>query len=185
MRLAAAEGNDREAFGPGAARMPTRVRRQRKSATHSCRLENASAMCSSAVEDVGIAGRLDRTTASGTRLARGPRMVHLLATLALLFSLADHWTTYVCLRAAVAGWEVSEANPLADWLFRRLGLAEGLWLDTVVTVLVLAFVVRTPRIARPLKIGALSMLVVTTGWAVANNLQAVARLGLSLTGAAQ
>ncbi len=111
-------------------------------------------------------------------------MVHILAALALLFSLADHWTTYLCLRAQVAGWEVSEANPLADWLFQRFGLAEGLAIDTLVTVLVLAFLVQTPRVARPLKMGALAVLIATTAWAVANNLQAVSVLGLSLTGRA-
>ena len=111
-------------------------------------------------------------------------MVHILAALALLFSLADHWTTYLCLRAQVAGWEVSEANPLADWLFQRFGLAEGLAIDTLVTVAVLAFLVRTPRIARPLKMGALGVLIATTAWAVANNLHAVTLLGLSLTGSA-
>ncbi|HEY8123006.1 MAG TPA: DUF5658 family protein [Myxococcota bacterium] len=107
-------------------------------------------------------------------------MVQILAALALLFSLADHWTTYLCLRTRVAGWEVTEANPLADWLFQRFGLAEGLLIDTVVTVLVLAFLVQTPRIARPLKMGALGLLISTTAWAVANNLQAVQQLGLSL-----
>jgi hypothetical protein len=111
-------------------------------------------------------------------------MVHILAALALLFSLADHWTTYLCLRAHVAGWEVTEANPLADWLFQRFGLAEGLAIDTLVTVVVLAVLVRTPRIARPLKLGALAVLIATTAWAVANNLQAVTVLGLSLTGSA-
>jgi hypothetical protein len=110
-------------------------------------------------------------------------MVNLLASLALLFSLADHWTTYLCLNTQVAGWQVTEANPIADWLFVRFGLAQGLWIDTVVTVLVLAFLVRTHRIARAAKLAALSVLVATTAYAVANNLQAVHRLGLSLTGA--
>jgi len=109
-------------------------------------------------------------------------MVQLLASLALLFSLADHWTTYLCLRAQVAGWEVTEANPLADWLFQHFGLAGGLWIDTVVTALVLLFVVRTHRIARPAKLAALAVLVGTTAYAVANNLEAVQQLGISLTG---
>jgi hypothetical protein len=109
-------------------------------------------------------------------------MVQLLAALALAFSLADHWTTYLCLRGRVAGWEVSEANPLAEWLFQRFGLAEGLWIDTLITVLVLVFLVRTPRIGRTAKLAALGVLVATTAFAVANNLQAVQQLGLSLTG---
>jgi Domain of unknown function (DUF5658) len=109
-------------------------------------------------------------------------MVQTLASLALLFSLADHWTTYLCLRTQVAGWHVTEANPLADWLFHRFGLAEGLWIDTVVTALVLVFLVRTRRVGRPAKLAALGVLVATTAYAVANNLEAVRQLGLSLTG---
>jgi len=108
--------------------------------------------------------------------------VHLLAGVAFLVSLADHWTTYLCLRGSVAGWEVTEANPLAEWLFARVGLTEGLILDTCVTLIVLAILVRTPRIAPSLKLGALGVLIATTGWAVANNLQAVHQLGLSLSG---
>jgi hypothetical protein len=118
-------------------------------------------------------------------LLRRDGMVQLLASLALLFSLADHWTTYLCLRAHVVGWEVSEANPLAEWLFQRFGLAEGLWIDTLVTALVLGFMVRTQRIAQPAKLAALGVLVATTAYAVANNLQAVQQLGLSLTGTAR
>ncbi len=122
--------------------------------------------------------------ARGTQFAPSCRMLHLLAGVALLFSLADHWTTYLCLRGQVVGWHVTEANPLAEWLFARFGLAEGLVIDTLVTVLVLGFLVQTPRIARPLKLGALGVLIATTAWAVANNLEAVRLLGLSLSGAA-
>jgi hypothetical protein len=111
-------------------------------------------------------------------------MTHLLAVLALLFSLADHWTTYLCLRSPVHGWVVTEANPLADWLFRTLGLEEGLWLDTGVTLFALAFLVRTQRLPEPLKLVMLAILVGTTGYAVANNLQALQHIGLSPTGAA-
>lgn len=109
-------------------------------------------------------------------------MVQLLAGVALVFSLADHWTTYLCLRTAVTGWEVTEANPLAAWLFERFGLAGGLWIDTLVTLAVLSFVVQTSRMGDSLKLIALGILVATTGWAVANNLQAVQQLGISITG---
>ena len=110
-------------------------------------------------------------------------MVELLASLALLFALADHWTTYLCLRGSVVGWEVTEANPLAAWLFTRFGLGGGLLIDTVVTAFVLAFLVRTSRVGRPAKLAALAVLIGTTSWAVANNLEAVQRLGISITGA--
>jgi hypothetical protein len=118
----------------------------------------------------------------GTQLAAAAGMLQLLACLALLFSLADHWTTYLCLRASVAGWEVSEANPLADWLFQQFGLGTGLWIDTLVTAVVLVVLVRTQRVARPAKLAALAVLIATTAYAVANNLRAVQMLGLSLAG---
>ena len=44
-------------------------------------------------------------------------MLALLAVLTLALTAADHWTTYLCLRAPVEGWQVTEANPLASWLF--------------------------------------------------------------------
>ena len=53
-------------------------------------------------------------------------MLRLLATLTVLLSLADHWTTYLCLREPVTGWSVTEANPLANWLFDLTGLLPGL-----------------------------------------------------------
>jgi hypothetical protein len=109
-------------------------------------------------------------------------MVQLLATLAVLFSAADHWTTYLCLRSSIAGWSVSEANPLAAWLFDHFGLVGGLSIDSVVTVAALIFLVRTRRVGEPVKLVALGILVATTGWAVANNLQAVQELGLSIAG---
>lgn len=107
--------------------------------------------------------------------------MQILAALALLFSLADHWTTYLCLHNHVAGWDVTEANPIAGWLFAHFGLAQGLWIDTFVTAVVLGFLVQTPRIGRPVKMCALGVLISTTAWAVANNLEAVQQLGLSLT----
>ena len=36
--------------------------------------------------------------------------MRVLALLTVLVSAADHWTTYLCLRAPVAGWNVTEAN---------------------------------------------------------------------------
>ena len=110
------------------------------------------------------------------------RMLQSLVVIALVLSAADHWTTYLCLRGQIAGWEVTEANPLAEWLFQHFGLATGLWIDTAVTALVLAFLVRTSRIGRPAKLAALAVLIGTTAYAVANNLEAVRTLGLSLAG---
>ena len=109
-------------------------------------------------------------------------MLHLLAGLTLLLSAADHWTTYLCLRAPVPGWQVTEANPLAAWLFERVGLAEGLLLDSVVTIAALAFVLTTRRLPDPVKAVFLVAVVCGTGYAVANNLTALTLLGLSPLG---
>jgi hypothetical protein len=109
-------------------------------------------------------------------------MTYLIAIVAMLFALGDHWTTYLCLRAPVAGWNVMEANPIAAWAFERFGLAGGLWLDTAVTFVALVVLVQTPLIERQTKVIAMALLIATSGYAIDNNLEAVFRLGLSLTG---
>ena len=105
-----------------------------------------------------------------------------LAILTLLVSAADHWTTYLCLRDRVPGWQVSEANPLAAWLFASVGLVPGLALDTAITVGAVVFVLHTRLFPFAVKCACLGLLVATTGYAVANNLGAVYALGLSLAG---
>jgi hypothetical protein len=109
-------------------------------------------------------------------------MLRLVAVLALLFALLDHWTTWLCLRAPIPGWEVREANPLAAWLFGRVGLSEGLWIDSVVTLGAVLLVARTQKVSRPVKLGLLGLLIVTSAFAVANNFGVIRRLGLSATG---
>ena len=69
--------------------------------------------------------------------------MYILAILTLLLSAADHWTTYLCLRAPVAGWHVAEANPLAEWLFASFGLVPGLLIDSGVTLVAVAFLLST------------------------------------------
>jgi hypothetical protein len=101
----------------------------------------------------------------------------LTAVIAVLTAL-DHWTTYVCLRASVPGWEVTEANPLAAWLFDSVGLGTGLVIDTAVTAAAVLFVHRTRVLPSPVKSLCLLLLVATTGYAVANNLEAVSLLGI-------
>jgi hypothetical protein len=110
--------------------------------------------------------------------------VYILASLTLLLSAADHWTTYLCLRAPVAGWQVAEANPLAEWLFGNLGLVPGLMVDSIVTVLAVMFLLTTnqiPKVAKGLFFG---LVIAGTGIAVVNNLIAIRSLGLSPLGAA-
>ncbi len=108
--------------------------------------------------------------------------MYILAFLTLLLSAADHWTTYLCLRAPVAGWQVAEANPLADWLFGNLGLVPGLMVDSVVTVLAVAFLLTTPRIPKVAKGMFFGLVIAGTGVAVVNNLMAIRALGLSPLG---
>jgi hypothetical protein len=107
-----------------------------------------------------------------------------MALMTLLLSMADHWTTYVCLRAPLAGWEVSEANPLADWLFGSIGLVPGLVLDSALTLGAIGFLLTTRRVSSSAKFCYFGLIVVWTGFAVINNLQAISAIGLPLFGTA-
>ena len=109
-------------------------------------------------------------------------MLGSLAALVFVLTALDHWTTWLCLRAEVPGWTVSEANPVADWLFASLGLTEGLLTDSAVTAAAVLFVLRTDRLPPAAKAAALGLLCLTTGVAVVNNFGAVRALGLSPLG---
>lgn len=121
--------------------------------------------------------------AQGTELATNVAMLHLLAALTLLLSAADHWTTYLCLRSPVSGFDVTEANPFAAWLFQSVGLTEGLIIDSLLTVAALAFLLTTRWMPRAAKVAFLIAVIGWTGFAVANNLNALYFLGLSPIGA--
>ena len=108
--------------------------------------------------------------------------MRILVVLTLLASAADHWTTYLCLRAPVDGWRVTEANPLADWLFQAFGLVPALLLDSAVTMFAMGFLLITRLVPVPIKTGFLAAVLLWTGVAVANNWQAIQLLGLSPTG---
>ena len=111
-------------------------------------------------------------------------MLQILTLFTLLLTAADHWTTYLCLRAPAPGFEVSEANPIADWLFGSLGLVPGLALDSVVTLAALAFLLSTALIPKPAKRVFLLVVIAWTGYAVVNNLHAIAAMNLSPLGPA-
>jgi hypothetical protein len=102
-----------------------------------------------------------------------------LAALVFTLTALDHWTTWLCLRSEVDGWIVTEANPLADWLFSSFGLTQGLATDSAVTVAAVLFVMRTDLLPRHAKVAALALLCCTTGLAVVNNLTAIRALGIS------
>ena len=100
-----------------------------------------------------------------------------LATIAL--TALDHWTTYLCLRYPIEGWVVSEANPVADVLFKTAGLGPGLAIDSFVTLAAILFLFTTRLFTRRSKIGFLTIITVTTGYAVYNNLGAINRMGIA------
>jgi hypothetical protein len=105
-------------------------------------------------------------------------MLPVFAALALLFALLDHVTTWLCLRAPIPGWDVREANPLAAWLFGQLGLVEGLALDTFLTLFAVVFVAQARRVPRAARLALLGMLIVTSAYAAANNLDVIQQIGL-------
>ena len=109
-------------------------------------------------------------------------MLHALAITTLLLTCADHWTTYLCLRAPVEGWQVVEANPAVELLFRQSGLVGGLVIDSVFTLFAVGFILYTQRFGQRFKEAFLAFIVVTTGYAVVNNLQAISELGISPLG---
>lgn len=109
-------------------------------------------------------------------------LLHGLALVVLLLTCVDHWTTYVCLHTPVGGWDVTEANPLARWLFGSTGLVPGLALDTLITFTAIGFLLATDRFSRPMKASFLSIIALATSYAVVNNLQAIQDMGLSAFG---
>ena len=109
-------------------------------------------------------------------------MLRLLAGVTLLLTAADHWTTFLCLEAPAEGWDVTEANPVADYLFSSLGVVPGLVIDSLVTVLAIAYLLTTTRLPLKAKYSFLCLVVVWTSYAVANNLAAISLLGLNPLG---
>jgi len=108
--------------------------------------------------------------------------LRIFALLTLLVSAADHWTTYLCLRSPVPGWQVTEANPIAVWLFDALGLIPGLLVDSAVTLAAVSFLVVTRTVPQLAKILFFALVIAWTTLAVANNLRAVEALGISPLG---
>ncbi len=105
-----------------------------------------------------------------------------LAAVVVLLSSADHWTTYLCLREPVEGFQVTESNPLSRWLFAQIGLIPGLVMDALVTLLALWVVVHTRLIPRGAKLAFLTGVCTWTAAAVVNNYQILTSLGILVTG---
>jgi len=105
-----------------------------------------------------------------------------LALVMLVLSAADHWTTYLCLRQPVEGWLVNEANPISEWLFTTVGLVPGLLLDSILTLVAVAFLLTTRVFPTAAKGAFLLIVSAWTAYAVHNNLNAIYALGLSPLG---
>jgi hypothetical protein len=117
-------------------------------------------------------------------MRRLPPLLPLLFVLTLAVTAADHWTTWVCLREPVPGWHVTEANPIAAWLFSAIGLVPAILLDSAVTVLALAWLVQSALVPHLLKHAFLVCVVSWTSWAVMNNVQAILLMGIRPFGGA-
>ena len=72
-------------------------------------------------------------------------------------------------------------NPAAA-LFGAIGLVPGLLLDSAITLGAVAFLITTPRMSRGVKGAFFALVIATTGYAVFNNSQAIATLGISPLG---
>lgn len=96
----------------------------------------------------------------------------------VLLSTADHWTTYLCLRQPVEGFHVIESNPLSRWLFERIGLALGLAVDSLVTVMAVVLLLHTRRVPDAVKGCFLGGVCAWTAAAVVNNFGILRSIGL-------
>ena len=105
-------------------------------------------------------------------------MRFVLGALVLILNSLDNATTFLCLRQPVAGFEVIESNPLARWLFDAVGLAQGLVFESAITVGAVTFLVLTRALPRRVQMLLLVVLTVLPAWAVVNNLQVMAAIGV-------
>ncbi len=106
-------------------------------------------------------------------------MLRFFAITTILLTFADHWTTYVCLQAPVEGWDVVEANPIAEWLFASVGLGAGLMIDSAITLGAIVFLTKTHVFRVRVKTALLGVIAISTGYAVLNNLGAITEMGLA------
>jgi hypothetical protein len=103
-----------------------------------------------------------------------------LGILVVLLNVADNVTTFLCLRAPVEGFELSEANPAANWLFGFMGLRTGLIFEMVVTTAAVAFLVATDHVPPRIKLALLIVLAALPAWAALNNAYVIKATNLTL-----
>ncbi len=106
-------------------------------------------------------------------------MLRLFVGMTIVLTCADHWTTWLCLHAPVEGYDVVEANPVAQWLFDQAGLMVGLAIDTALTVAAIAYLSLTGALADGVKVALLCVISFSTGYAVVSNLGAITQMGIA------
>ena len=106
-------------------------------------------------------------------------MLRFFVGMTIALTCADHWTTYLCLHAPVAGFDVVEANPIAQWLFDHAGLTAGLALDSLLTIAAIGYLTWTDTLAREVKTGLLGVIACSTAYAVLCNLGAITQMGIA------
>ena len=95
-----------------------------------------------------------------------------------IVSAGDHYTTWAMLQAPVPGFDVTEANPVARWLFSTFGLVGGLAVDSVFTFLAGLWMYETSMFTEKLKILWCLAVIVGTAYAIHNNVQALYATGV-------
>jgi hypothetical protein len=104
----------------------------------------------------------------------------MLGALVIFFNMMDNVTTFACLRSATPGFRVTEANPIARWLFDSVGLVEGLVVETIITTLAVGFLVFTQRLSLRVRVTLLCILAALPAWAAINNLNVMRAVGILL-----
>ena len=104
--------------------------------------------------------------------------VWVLAGLALFFNLLDNLTTYLCLRETIPGYQIVELNPIADWIFKAIGLGPGLIFEYAITLVAVAFLAKTSVLSLRVKLIVLGLLALLAASAGVNNLIVMSKIGL-------
>jgi hypothetical protein len=99
------------------------------------------------------------------------------AILAVLFNLIDNLTTFACLRKPIAGFQVVELNPIADWMFKAMGLGPGLVFEFAISIAAIAFITKTDVLGLRVKLAVLGFICLLAAGAGINNLIVMSKIG--------
>lgn len=98
--------------------------------------------------------------------------------MAIMANVVDNITTYVALTAETPGYEVWEANPVAQAGFDLVGLAPFLAAEFFLVTGVLLWVIYSKRLSDWAKLAILFACLVSGAVAAANNLSALVEMGI-------